>query len=311
MIVARLGAAGLFVLGLGLGSAVPNEPHGPMRVGDGWMIAADFHVHAFPGDGVLAPWDLAHEASRQGLDAVAITNHNQLWATRIAAWLPRASGALVIPGDEVTAPRFHMTAIGIEHAIDWRLSLPAAADAVRAQGGAAILAHPAGKARAAVDRAAILALDGVEVAHPMTDLDEQDARDLVEVYAQALGDKPTIAPIGSTDFHALAPLGLCRTYVFATDVTQAAIVDAVRSGRTVACDTRGRTHGEPGLAKKAAAVCQLSVQRRLNTSRLNQVSLACTWLGLVGLVFFGFPTMRLTIVPTTTTTTAPITLNHR
>ncbi len=42
------------------------------------VLAADFHVHSFPGDGVLPPWDLAVEARRRGLDAIALTNHNAM-----------------------------------------------------------------------------------------------------------------------------------------------------------------------------------------------------------------------------------------
>ena len=52
------------------------------RVGDYWILAGDFHVHAFLGDGSLAPWTLRDEAAREGLDVFAVTNHNQAFTAR-------------------------------------------------------------------------------------------------------------------------------------------------------------------------------------------------------------------------------------
>ena len=52
-----------------------------------------------------------------------------------------------------------------------------------------------------------------------------------EAYANAHAANPHIAAIGSTDFHTIAPIGLCRTYVFAKTRTRAAILEAIRAGR--------------------------------------------------------------------------------
>ena len=46
--------------------------------------------------------------------------------------------------------------------------------------------------------------------------------------------------IGSPDFHYFAPVGLARTYLFARDASQEAVLDAIRRGATVACDGLGR-----------------------------------------------------------------------
>ena len=53
------------------------------RAGDQFVLAGDFHVHAFVGDGGVAPWELGREAARRGLDVIAVTNHNQLLAARL------------------------------------------------------------------------------------------------------------------------------------------------------------------------------------------------------------------------------------
>ena len=58
-------------------------PRPPMFLGGYRVLAADFHVHgAIVGDGALAPWDIAREAQRQGLDAFALTSHNQVFTPR-------------------------------------------------------------------------------------------------------------------------------------------------------------------------------------------------------------------------------------
>ena len=78
----------LLAAGLALAAAVPDGPPLPRRSHDGFIIlAGDFHVHSFPGDGSLPPWEIAREARRRGLDVVALTNHNSLLSSRLAGLL--------------------------------------------------------------------------------------------------------------------------------------------------------------------------------------------------------------------------------
>ena len=80
----RRTATVVFVLGIALATLrddVPARP--PIQVGGYQVLAGDFHVHAFVGDGGLAPWTLQRHAARVGLDVIAITNHNQTLAGRI------------------------------------------------------------------------------------------------------------------------------------------------------------------------------------------------------------------------------------
>jgi len=72
---------------------------------------------------------------------------------------------------------------------------------------------------------------------------------------------PDVAPIGSTDFHMTAPLGLCRTYLLVEERSATGALDAIRRGRSVARDVDGRLLGaaehvatvERHLAASAAA----------------------------------------------------------
>src|SRR5204862_2765911 len=90
----------------------------PARDGEFFVLAGDFHVHGFPGDGALPAWALRNEARRRGLDVIAFTNHNQRLAGRIGR-LISGDGAtpLVLRGEEITASHDHIAAIGVERPI--------------------------------------------------------------------------------------------------------------------------------------------------------------------------------------------------
>jgi hypothetical protein len=219
----------------------------PVMAGGYYVLAADFHVHAFPGDGALPPWELAREARRRGLHAIVISNHNQMVAARIRGWFAE-DGVLLIPSQEMTTPRFHMIAAGITSTIDWRLPDLDVVRAIHAQGGVAIAAHPVGTFWQGSD-ALLPALDGVEVAHPLTMMEPAKRSELTSLFARAQAVNPSVAPIGSSDFHMVAPLGVDRTYVFAETATIDGVLDAVRAGRTVAQDHAGVLYGDRALTR--------------------------------------------------------------
>ena len=61
-------ALGLLLIGGGViaGTVLDRVPvGGPARAGDQFVLAADFHVHAFVGDGGVPPWELGREARRR------------------------------------------------------------------------------------------------------------------------------------------------------------------------------------------------------------------------------------------------------
>ena len=164
-------------IALGLRAQVPTREslrHGPYVV-----LAADFHVHSFPGDGGLTPWDIAIEAQRRGLDAVALTNHNAMHSWRLAQWIaPRPAGAMLIPGAELTSDRYHLATVGLHAPVAWRQPAAAAVAAVHAQGGVAIAAHPVPPLADGFDSAALDELDGFEAAHPLMHLSRENLADL-------------------------------------------------------------------------------------------------------------------------------------
>lgn len=245
-------ALGLSLIGGAViaGTVLDRVPvRSPARAGDQFVLAADFHVHAFVGDGGVPPWELGREAHRRGLDVIVVSNHNQLLAARLAGFGSRVYGpeqsALIIPGQELTAPRFHMIAAGISRAIDWRLPAAEAVAAIHEQGGVAIAAHPGWQSWAAYDERAVKLLDGSEVAHPAGRRFAAAKLELREFYQRSAALNPSLAPIGSSDFHFGGTLGECRTFVFADELSAAGALEAVRRGSTVASDGYGTLTGDP------------------------------------------------------------------
>lgn len=272
-------AAGLLLVisGIGWGTTHDRLPVREIpRVDGRFLIAGDFHVHAFIGDGGLAPWELRSEARRRDLDVIAVTNHNQRLAAVLAASAsdPASGDPLVLVGQEVTSPRFHIAAAGIEHTIDWRLGASDAIRAIQAQGGVAIAAHPTGYSWRADDTLALSLLDGAEVAHPGVLLSAGGARDLAAFFETASASNPSLAPIGSSDFHFGGALGLCRTYLFVDEISEHGVLDAIREGRTVAYGSKGHLTGAPARVRAVQAV----VSKQPPPSGADLASRMASWL---------------------------------
>lgn len=252
MTAARTVSLALLAAGLTIGSALDRAaPASPPHADGGVILTADLHVHAFPGDGVLPAWELRREARRRGIDVIAITNHNHSIAARLPSGGDPGELPIVIPGQEITAPGFHLAAVGIRDVVDWRLPLPEAIDAVHARGGVAIAAHPMIESWRAGEEAGIRALDGTEAVHTRAQEFSRARQELRAFFRHSRGVNPDLAAIGSSDFHGVAPLGGCRTYVFAGEPTERGVLDAIRRGRTVASDGRGAFVGDPALVELA------------------------------------------------------------
>jgi len=229
----------------------------PISVGGYRVLAADFHVHTtFPGGALPGPWDVVLEARRQGIDAFALTPHNQIVSARIGRWFSRlVGGPTVIVGEEVRRLRYHLIAVGIEHRIAPSLSAEEAIAEVHRQGGVAIAAHPIARFWPAYAGAALAQLDGAEVMHPRAFVEPRVRLELRQFLSRG-----RMTAIGSSDYHGIGALGLPRTYVFAADESERAILDAVRAGRTVVYGVDGEAYGDSKLIRLAAADGRLPVR---------------------------------------------------
>jgi hypothetical protein len=257
----------------------------PIRVGEYQILSGDFHVHAFVGDGGIAPWMLQRQAARVGLDVIAVTNHNQTLAARLGHRASlQSSGPMIMVGEEITGRDFHLIAVGIEHAVNWDQPARAAIDQVHAQGGVAIAAHPLRGFSEGYDEQSLETLDGLEAAHPDS-RNSRRGRQIAEFYQRVQAHNPGVAAIGSSDFHSTGPLGACRTYLLVRERSEAGVLDAIRDGRTVGDCERGSLRGRPELVQLVRPYRDL-----LGVPREDPITRGATflvWSALVALAFLG------------------------
>lgn len=256
----------------------------PIFAGGYRVLAADFHTHSSTwSDGAQTPIGLVLAAERQGLDAIAITGHNQVSDAKIGRWFSeRFGGPTVLVGQEMLGANHHVIAVGTEQ----KIALSTVADQVaevHRQGGVAIAAHPNREFWPGFSDAEKQQLDGAEVCHPLV-YGQPKAQPAFEAFREG----QSFAAIGSSDFHGLGRIGLCRTYVFATDNTAAAILDAIRARRTVVYSPGGKTYGDPALASLIADRPELRAVATTDVpvNALDGISRVCALAGLVGLILF-------------------------
>lgn len=292
MTAARWISAGLLVAALVTGtlSDVPRR-NPPLFVNGYRVLSADFHVHSFPLSwATLGPWDTVLEARRQGLDVIAMTPHNHVWVSKVGRWFSRlAGGPTVLVSEEIVAPRFHILAVGIHDTISWRTSAARAIDEVHRQGGVAIAAHPVAAYWRGFNDEAMRKLDAAEVLHPIVYNTPRAYGELQEFFGRA-----RLTAIGDSDYHGLGPMGLCRTFVFARDDSEGAILEALRVHRTVVYDRDGRSFGDPDLIRLSAQTLEFAALRALpqDNGFFARMSRVCGLLGLLGAFFFGWPMRR-------------------
>ena len=165
--------------------------------------------------------------------------------------------------------------------MDWTQGAPAAIRAVHAQGGAAIASHPGRDYSAGWTDDAVALLDGYQRAHPSM-RQPANAADFAAFGARAARLRPTIAVIGSSDFHVGGAPGWCRTWVLARERSAAGVVAAVREGMTVAVDLNGRLYGRPEAIRIVKSSGAGTPAPRTPDS-WQRLSVAAAVLGLLGL----------------------------
>lgn len=227
-------------------SVVPPVPSPTVARGTGrrWY-RGELHLHSTHSDGDWTPAEIAEAARPRDLDFMVLSDHNTVSSYQEFRTLvgPRT---LVIPGTELTTYNGHCLAIGVEEWMDWRTGLGGrsindVARAVRAAGGIFVVAHPdaapddvcTGCRWTHEDFDPALA-DAVEIWGGLWDGPEEENEGCVALWQSWMGRGHRLAATAATDAHrpkdwqGAVPL----TYVLADDLTRAAILDAVRAGRT-------------------------------------------------------------------------------
>ena len=198
---------------------------------DNMFIKIDLHTHSeLSFDGRDSVEDLLERASLVGLDAIAITDHDEIDASLEAERKSSKYGVIAIPGMEVTSDVGHVLAIGIREHVEKGLSFEETVERIRELGGIAIVPHPFQKTRHGV---------GVKIS------DERLSKiDAVEVYnsrlitgrgnrrAKRFAEKHDLTMTGGSDAHIAKMVGMAGVRVQTEEDTVESIVKSIREGRT-------------------------------------------------------------------------------
>jgi hypothetical protein len=216
----------------------------------------DFHVHSAESGDATATFDeIVALAATQRLDFVNLSEHNTNSHVELAAAVqPASPDVLLLRGAEITTYAGHGNAVGLGGYVDHRIghlgrTITGVLDDVAAQGAIFIVNHPS--------------LDlgdnciGCAWEHPDTPWNQVAGIELITgpwdiveplfvpgaiaLWDQLHADGHRIAAIGGSDDHRAGmgmgltdgKVGSPTTLVLADNLSEAAIVDAVRKGRTM------------------------------------------------------------------------------
>ena len=197
--------------------------------GEGRTVLTDPHVHtASSYDAGATPERLLSTARESGLDAVVVTDHDTMEGARIVDRVAGEDDPLVLQGCEVSTAAGHLLGIGIDSTPDPGRPLDSTVEAIRRQGGVAVVPHPFQRSRHGVAGRHIGDIDGIEVANAQTLTGVRNTQ------AERFAAHEGIPRFGSSDAHSAASVGTGATAVDlppGEPVTVDAVLDAMRAGR--------------------------------------------------------------------------------
>lgn len=195
------------------------------------QIRADLHVHTiYSKDSLITPKDLVYYSKKRGLNAVAVTDHDQLeGAYKIA----KKTDFLIIPGMEVSSSDGHIVALNIREPIPKGFSAVETVERIHNAGGVAIACHPFVYFKGSLRESVCATFDAIEVinarAIPFTSSVKK---------ANKTAERLKLSRVGGTDAHYGPQIGYGYTDIEVKEATVDAIAKAIVDGRCSA-------HGQP------------------------------------------------------------------
>ncbi len=181
-------------------------------------MKVDFHVHTNRSiDGVHRPREMVKHAKNVGLDAIAITDHNQLFPWNEAKRLSKEFGILVIPGIEGGNFAFekHWIALGIKERPVFK-KISEFSKLMEDRSGLAIAPHP--YTRLGYHNYADL---GFKVVEAFNGTEPKASKKINHIDG--------ISEVTGSDSHAAPMLGFCWTFIDACETLED-IFESVRRG---------------------------------------------------------------------------------
>lgn len=125
------------------------------------QLRIDLHVHShYSVDSVIKTEELVYYAKKQGLDAVAVTDHDRLDS---ALTIAKQTGFLIIPGIEITSLNGHIVGLNVQESIQKGLAAEETLDRIHAGGGIAVACHPTAFFKGSIGKHTNSSFDAIEV----------------------------------------------------------------------------------------------------------------------------------------------------
>jgi len=195
------------------------------------VLTCELHSHSdLSYDGRDPVEFLLEQAAAVDLDALAVTDHDAIDASLDATELAPEYGLVGIPGMEVTSEAGHVLALGVTTTIPAGLPFAETVERIRAAGGIAVVPHPFQKSRsgvaANVDADALADVDAIEVYNSRLLTGFANRR------AERFARERDLPMTAGSDAHIAEMVGQAPTLVDTDERDAAAILDAIREGRT-------------------------------------------------------------------------------
>jgi len=186
-------------------------------------ISADLHVHTtYSKDSLITPKDLVYYAKKRGLNAVAVTDHDQLEG----AWeIAKETDFLIIPGVEISSSDGHVIALNVPELIPKGFSAAETVDLIHKAGGIAIACHPFVLFKGCLREKVCGTFDAVEVINARAFPFNRSVRK-----AEESAKKFGLPRVAGTDAHYGPQIGYGYTVIEADEPTVEAVTKAIVQG---------------------------------------------------------------------------------
>ena len=195
------------------------------------MLSVELHCHSEHSyDGRDSVDLLLEQAAAVGLDAIAVTDHDEIAGSLDAVERAPLYDLVGIPGIEISTAAGHVLALGVTESIPPALTFEDTLDRIHEAGGLAVVPHPFQELRhgvlAEIGRDALAAADAIEVYNSrlFTGRSNRQARRFARER-----DLPMTA---GSDAHIAELVGRAVTKVDPPDATRSAILEEIRQGAT-------------------------------------------------------------------------------
>lgn len=186
-----------------LKSPLPLNNEGRICTPDGYS-AAELHTHTILSDGTRSVEENLMTAKILGISVLATTDHDMIQASLTTSELCANYGVNAVVGSEITTMgQQHILGLFINTCIPIFRRVETTVQAIRSQGGLAIVAHPFLPFPGATNKRRLLSwlehttFDGIELDSPyLTSSGREQLLEFYEEHKLALG-----APLASSDAH--------------------------------------------------------------------------------------------------------------